>query len=158
MCYAQRHSKVSEWGSPRMRECAPLAGPANAGEKSKKSGKREKWKVGNLEMCCAQRHSKVSEWAVQNGFGVGPSVSEWYVQNGCKTENGCAQRHSKVSESGSPRMRECAPLAGPANAGEKSEKSGKQEKWKVGNLGIWKRVMLKDYPKYRNGLSKMDLV
>ncbi|MFA6104839.1 MAG: hypothetical protein WC721_21820, partial [Victivallaceae bacterium] len=36
-------------------------------------------------------------------------------------------------------MRECAPLAGPANAGEKSEKSGKPES-----------VMLNDYPKYRS--------
>ncbi|MFA6480436.1 MAG: hypothetical protein WCV67_19155 [Victivallaceae bacterium] len=53
-----------------MRECAPLEGPANAGEKSEKSCERWKYRTRR-----------------QN------------VRNDCKTEKHCAQRHSKVSES-----------------------------------------------------------
>ena len=55
---------------------------------------------------CVQRGSKVSELAVQNGFGVAPSMSDGPAQRVSnmskmfeKTNNRCAQRHSKLSES-----------------------------------------------------------
>ena len=37
--------------SPRVRECAPLAGPANAGEKS---GKQEKWGMSKIRLIYVQ--------------------------------------------------------------------------------------------------------
>ena len=49
-----------------------------------------------------------------------------------------------VQNAGEPALRELkrfAPLAGPANAGEK-----------IGKLGIWKRVMLNHYLKSRSEL------
>ena len=77
--YAQRLSNVSEWESPRVRECAPLADPANAGDKSGKLGIGKcRADVQNVDMVYAQRHSKVSEWAVPNGVS---SVPDGAVQN-----------------------------------------------------------------------------
>gem|GEM_PF-7084664 len=55
---------------------------------------------------CVQRVSKVSESAVQNGFGIVPSVSDGPAQTvsrmskmAVETNNRCVQRVSKVSES-----------------------------------------------------------
>ena len=114
MHYAQRLSKVSKWDVQNVFGVEPSVSdgglepisqsesatpnslystglqsvgvlkPANAGVES---GKREKWKIGNLEMYYVQRLSKVSEWAVQNGR-----------MGSTGNENGCARSVSKVSE------------------------------------------------------------
>ena len=66
-----RSEEARECGSEKL---AQLAGPANAGEKSRKSCERWKCRTScqnvrndcKTEKHCAQRHSKVSELAVQN--------------------------------------------------------------------------------------------
>ncbi|MFA6104286.1 MAG: hypothetical protein WC721_19005 [Victivallaceae bacterium] len=52
----------------------------------------------NTEKHYAQRLSKVSEWAVQNGFGVVPSVPDGAVSRDCGMRNGCPKCVRKLSK------------------------------------------------------------
>ena len=104
---AQGHSKISEWESPRVRECKV---------ESEKSGKLGIGKcradVQNVDMVYAQGHSKISECqsdkSSQSDKHSAQEHSKISESGGCPSDyagrmgagTASAQGHSKISESG----------------------------------------------------------